>query len=447
MLIVDDELSIRDSLRHWFRKDGYDVAAAESGPDALRQMEGEPFDVVLLDIKMPGMDGMEVLRRLHELSPDSVVIMLTAHGTIETAVEALKIGACDYRTKPIDPDELGRLITRALEERASQRQRGKAPGPVSGGKPPAEEIVAASPQMQEVARMIDSLAESDVTVLIRGDSGTGKELVARAIHERSARHVFPLVAFNCGAIPESLLESELFGHERGAFTGAQSRRRGKLEQADHGTLFLDEIGTIGLRTQVELLRVLETKEFTRIGGQTSVHSDFRVICATNQDLEELVAKKEMREDLYFRINVFRIDVPPLRERAGDVTLLARHFLKVFAEKTERALTDLTPDALAALNRYAWPGNVRELRNMMERAVLLATPPLVQVKDLVGLGATLPTSARAEAPLAGSLAESERAHILTVLCQCEWNISQAARVLEIDRVTLYNKIKKYGLRSE
>jgi transcriptional regulator with PAS, ATPase and Fis domain len=299
--------------------------------------------------------------------------------------------------------------------------------------------------MRKVMQMVESLAGTDVTVLIRGESGTGKELIARAIHARSTRRLFPLVALNCGALPESLLESELFGHERGAFTGAQHRRRGKLEQADGGTLFLDEIGSISLRTQIELLRVLETKEFMRIGGQKSIHVDFRVVCATNQDLEELVKTKEMREDLYFRINVFRIDLPPLRERTGDVTLLARHFVQRFARKVDKDLTDLSPEALAVLNRHSWPGNVRELKNVVERAVILAEPPLVLPKDLVAIGMALPSVGADDAPLAGSLADSEKAHIAKVLEQSAWNISRAARVLEVDRVTLYNKIKKYGLR--
>jgi transcriptional regulator with PAS, ATPase and Fis domain len=299
--------------------------------------------------------------------------------------------------------------------------------------------------MRKVMQMVESLAGTDVTVLIRGESGTGKELIARAIHARSTRRLFPLVALNCGALPESLLESELFGHERGAFTGAQHRRRGKLEQADGGTLFLDEIGSISLRTQIELLRVLETKEFTRIGGQKSIHVDFRVVCATNQDLEELVKTKEMREDLYFRINVFRIDLPPLRERTGDVTVLARHFVQRFARKVDKDLTDLSPEALAVLNRHSWPGNVRELKNVVERAVILAEPPLVLPKDLIAIGMALPSVTAGEAPLAGSLADSEKAHIAKVLEQSAWNISRAARVLEVDRVTLYNKIKKYGLR--
>ncbi|MBI2391891.1 MAG: sigma-54-dependent Fis family transcriptional regulator [Deltaproteobacteria bacterium] len=444
ILIVDDEFSVRDSLFHWFRKDGFRVGAAENAAAALQELQKEPWDVALLDIKMPGMDGMELLRRVRQVSPDTVVLMLTAHGTVETAVEALKIGAYDYLTKPIDPDELVRVVTKALQHRRLADENAQLRTKIAVLSE-SDELVSGSPQMKRVMDMIDSLAPTDVTVLIRGESGTGKELVARAIHARSNRRFFPHVAINCGALPESLLESELFGHERGAFTGAQHRRRGKLEQADGGTLFLDEVGSISLRTQVELLRVLETKEFARIGGQKAIRVDFRVVCATNQSLEELVAKKEMREDLYFRINVFRIDLPPLRERDGDVPLLARHFLKHFATKTDKEVTDLAPDALAALSRHSWPGNVRELKNVIERAVILAEPPVVRAKDLVAVAGV---AAPAEAPEAlGSLADSEKAHIARVLERCGWNISQAARVLEVDRVTLYNKIKKYGLREQ
>jgi len=440
-LIVDDEFSVRDSLYHWFRKDGFRVAAADCAAAALSELSKSDFDVVLLDIKMPGMDGLELQRRLREVAPDLVTIMITAHGTIETAVEALKNGAFDYVTKPVDPDELSRCVTKALEHRRlkdeNARLRTKLAS-ISEG----DQIVSQSPQMAQVLELVDSLAPTDVTVLIRGESGTGKELVARAIHAKSAYRLFPLVPVNCGALPESLLESELFGHERGAFTGAQHRRRGKLEQADGGTLFLDEIGSISLRTQIELLRVLETKEFTRIGGSKPIRVSFRVVCATNQDLEDLLAKKELREDLYFRINVFRVDLPPLRKRDGDIPLLARHFLTQFSSKLDKELTEISPEAMAMLERHSWPGNVRELKNAIERASVVAEPPVLRAEDLVALHGE-----RAEADSAelGTLADAEKAHIARVLALSEWNISRAARVLEVDRVTLYNKIKKYGLR--
>jgi len=439
ILVVDDEFSVRDSLFHWFKKEGFRAGAAEDAKAALRQLQTESWDIVLLDIKMPGMDGIELLRRARQEAPDAVFMMLTAHGTIETAVEALKLGAFDYLTKPVDPDELTRAVNKALQTRRLATENVKLREKVAALSEPTE-IVAQSPQMKKVTELIESLTDSDVTVLIRGESGTGKELVARAIHSRGIRRYFPLVPVNCGALPESLLETELFGHERGAFTGAQYRRKGKFEQADGGTLFLDEIGSISPRTQVELLRVLDTKEFTRIGGSRPIHVDFRVVCATNQNLEELVAEKAFREDLYFRINVFRIDVPPLRERQGDIPLLAAHFLKRFASRVDKEITDIEPDALALLERHDWPGNIRELKNAIERAMVLAEPPVLRAKDL----ATLEVAPEAPAQW-DSLADMEKAHVLRILRRTEWNITQAARILEVDRVTLYNKIKKYGLR--
>ncbi|MBE7486481.1 MAG: sigma-54-dependent Fis family transcriptional regulator [Polyangiaceae bacterium] len=441
ILVVDDEFSVRDSLYHWFRKDGFRVGQAESATAALSEFQKEPWDVVLLDIKMPGMDGLELQRRLREVAPDAVVIFITAHGTIETAIEAVKSGAFDYLTKPVDPDDLSRVVAKALQHRRLTEENSRLRSKIASLSE-AEEIVSQSPEMKRVLDTIDSLAATDMTVLIRGESGTGKELVARAIHTKSARRYFPLVPVNCGALPESLLETELFGHERGAFTGAQHRRRGKLEQADGGTLFLDEIGSISLKTQVELLRVLETKEFTRIGGTHPVRVDFRVVCATNQDLEALLAKKEMREDLYFRVNVFRIDLPPLRERSGDIPLLAGHFLRHFATRLDKDLQDFTPEAKSVLERHTWPGNVRELKNAIERAAVVAEPPRVEAGDLVLIRDPAPAPA-ADEPT--TLADAEKLHIARVLARHDWNISRAARALEVDRVTLYNKIKKYRLR--
>jgi DNA-binding NtrC family response regulator len=415
------------------------VGAAESAEAALQQFQQASWDVVLLDIKMPGMNGLELQRRLHSTAVDTVIIMLTAHGTIETAVEALKAGAFDYLTKPVDPDELSRVVAKALQHRRliSENVRLRAKLESLSGY---DQIVGESPPMKQVLGTIDSLAGSDVTVLIRGESGTGKELVARAIHARGSRRYFPLVAVNCGAFPESLLESELFGHERGAFTGAQQRRKGKLEQADGGTLFLDEIGSVSARMQVQLLRVLDTKELTRVGGSRTIRTDFRVVCATNQDLEEMVAEKLFREDLYFRINVFCIDLPPLRERPGDVLLLAAHFLQRFATKAEKEITEIEPDAMAALVSHEWPGNVRELANVIERGVVVGEPPALRLEDL-----PLRRLAPNHQPGGDSLAEIEKVHIARVLERLGWNISQAARTLEVDRATLYSKIKRYGLR--
>jgi DNA-binding NtrC family response regulator len=439
ILIVDDEFSVRDSLYNWFKKDGFRVAAAESAAAALKLFSDQQWDVVLLDIRMPGMDGLELQRRLRRIVPETVVIMITAHGTIETAVEALKAGAYDYVTKPVDPDELSRVVGKAIEHRRLASENLRLRAKLDSLSPP-EQIVTQSPEMKRVLDVVDSLGSSDVTVLIRGESGTGKELIAQAIHVKSRRHYFPLVAVNCGALPESLLESELFGHERGAFTGAQQRRKGKLEQADGGTLFLDEISSISPKTQSELLRVLETKEFARIGGSKPIRVDFRVVCATNQYLEALVEQKTFRQDLYFRINVFCLDLPPLRERRTDIELLARHFLKSFAGKVDKEIDDIAPEALMILNEYDWPGNVRELKNVIERAVVLGEPPVLRPRDLAVLG---PRSAPRND--IESLADVEKTHIARTLHKMAWNISRAARVLEVDRVTLYNKIKKYDLR--
>ncbi|MBI5503395.1 MAG: sigma-54-dependent Fis family transcriptional regulator [Deltaproteobacteria bacterium] len=439
VLVVDDELSVRDSLESWFRKDGYRAASARDAKEALKLLQEASWDVVLLDIKMPGMDGMELQRRIHEIDPGIIVIMITAYASVETAVRALKEGAFDYITKPIDPDELSHLVKRGVEQRQLKAENVQLRKQVDRLSMPGT-IVGESPQMQKVLEMAASVARTDATVLIRGESGTGKELIAQAIHANSARSYFPIIPVNCGALPESLLESELFGHEKGAFTGAQYRRKGKLEMADGGTLFLDEIGTISLRTQVDLLRVLETKEFTRLGGSKSIRVDFRVICATNQNLEKLVEEGAFREDLYFRVNVIAVFLPPLRERREDIPLLLQHFLEQYSLRMNRPFKEFDPAALDLLVRYSWPGNVRELANAVERALVVGTPPTVRVSDL-----PLRLSETPGASGGDSLAEMEKVHVANVLERCGWNITHAAETLKIDRVTLYHKIEKYGLR--
>ena len=438
LLVVDDEATVRHSLQSWFRKDGYDVAVAENAAEALRLLRARTFDVILLDIKMPGMDGMELQEHIRGIDPHLAVIMITAFASVDTAVRALKQGAFDYVTKPVDPDELSHLVRRALEhgrltqENSQLRQTidALAPGP---------SIVGDSPAMRKVLELVQLVAKTEATVLILGESGTGKELIARAIHAHSPRMYFPIVPVNCGALPENLLESELFGHERGAFTGAQYRRKGKLEMADGGTLFLDEVGAISPKMQVDLLRVLETKEFTRIGGTRPVRVDFRVICATNEDLEKAVAAGRFREDFYYRINVFTIEAPPLRVRRSDIPLLAQHFVERFAQQMDKRITGISPDAMSLLVAHDWPGNVRELGNAVERAMVVGRPPLIQPQDL-----PLRPAHRASTAAGASLADVEKRHIAAVLEQTEWNITRTAEVLGIDRVTVYNKIKKYGL---
>ena len=442
ILIVDDEFSVRDSLEHWFRRDGYRTAGARDGEEALHRLQEDRWDVVLLDMKMPGMDGLDVLRRIHALEPGILVIIITAYGSVESAVTALKEGAFDYINKPIDPDELSHVVQRALEQRrlSSENVALKAKLEELSTVP---HIVGESREIQKVLELVRAEAPMDATVLIRGESGTGKELIAQAIHAQSPRRYFAIVPVNCGALTESLLESELFGHERGAFTGAQFRRKGRFEMADGGTLFLDEVGTLSPKTQVELLRVLESREVTRLGAAKPIKVDFRLVCATNQDLEQMVAEGKFRDDLYYRVNVVTIHLPPLRERREDIPLLARHFLDKFSRQMNRPFRDVAPEAVDLLVRYPWPGNIRELANAIERALVVGKPPLVRPEDLpVSLA---PPAGGAPAPQVGdSLADVEKAHVRAILERTGWNVSRAARILDIDRVTLYNKIKKYEL---
>jgi len=438
ILVVDDEYSVRDSLDHWFRKDGFAVTVADRATEALRAFDGGRFDVALLDIKMPGMDGLELQRRIHEIDPAVAVIMITAFASVETAVRALKQGAFDYVTKPIDPDELSHLVDRALEQKRLKHENVVLKAKIDGELVAVDAIVGESAPVLKLKQLIENVAPTDATVLIRGESGTGKELVARAIHANSTRRYFPLVPVNCGALPGDLLESELFGHERGAFTGAQYRRKGKLEMADHGTLFLDEVGAIPSKMQIDLLRVLESKELTRLGNSQPVDVNFRVICATNEDLEVAVKQKTFREDFYYRINVFTIEVPPLRSRPTDIPVLAEHFRQHFASQMDKRITAISPEAMELLVSHHWPGNVRELSNAIERAMVIGKPPVIRPRDL-----PLPQRTASAGP-ADSLSAVEQRHIAEVLERTEWNITLAADLLGVNRVTVYNKIRKYGL---
>jgi len=444
ILVVDDEYAVRDSLCHWFEKDGYRVTAVENATEALRAFQDHRFDVVLLDIKMPGMDGMELQAHIHKIDPSLAVIMITAFASVETAVQALKQGAFDYVTKPIDPDELSHLVKRALEKRRLERENLRLKETLDD-LVAVDTIIGDSPPMRKVLELVRHVADTDATVLIRGESGTGKELIARAIHANSPRRYFPIVPVNCGALPETLLESELFGHEKGAFTGAQYRRKGKIEMADGGTLFLDEVGAVSPRMQVDLLRALESKEITRIGGSRPFKVDFRVICATNEDLEKAVEESRFREDFYYRINVFTIEAPPLRTRRSDIPLLAEHFRDRFARQMDKRITGISPEAMKRLREHDWPGNVRELANAVERAMVVGRPPEIRPDDLP-LGAPRPILTPSDAEPV-SLAELEKRHVASVLEHTGWNITRTAEVLGIDRVTVYNKIKKYGLRRE
>ena len=438
ILIVDDELSVRKSLEHWFLEDGFEVETAENGNEALEKMNEHLFDIYLVDIKMPGMDGITLQKKIKEIHEDALVIIITAYASVDTAVDALKHGAFDYVTKPIDPDDMSNLVRNALKQKDLTEENVRLKEKIEELSP-MDKIIGESTEMQRVFEMIDQVAEADSTVLIRGESGTGKELVAKAIHSQSNRRYFPIVAVNCGSIPETLLESELFGHEKGAFTGAQYRRKGKLEMADGGSLFLDEIGDISSKMQVDLLRVLESRSFTRLGGNEEIHSDFRLICATNKNLEQSVEEGDFRKDLYYRINVFSIFIPPLRERRSDIIPLAEYFLRKYAQSMAKPQRKLNEEAKELLFQHQWPGNVRELENAIERAMVVGKGEEITPEDL-----PVQLQENGEEPDRLSLEAMEKEHIKKVLKEMDGNVTQSAKVLGIDRVTLYNKIKKYGI---
>jgi DNA-binding NtrC family response regulator len=441
ILIVDDEAVVRESLGEWFRQEGYVADVAESAKSALEKLTRQSWDVYLLDIRMPGTDGLELQRKLMEIQPEATVIIMTAYASVETAVEAMKHGAYDYIIKPFDPDDLEHTIRNAVERKKLLSENQQLRTKIDELNL-LHEIIGTSLATRRVLEQVAMVSGSDTSVLIRGESGTGKELIARAIHANSSRRYMPIVVVNCGALAEGVLESELFGHEKGAFTGAQYRRKGKFEMADGGTLFLDEIGDISLKTQVDLLRVLDEKKICRVGGNAEIPVNFRLIAATNRNLEAMTAEGKFREDLYYRINVFSIAIPPLRERREDIPLLADHFLRKFTRSMNRPVAGISEEALQLLSGHDWPGNVRELQNAMERAVLVAKTDSIQPGDL-----PLPVS-ESDGELAGkSLSEVERRHIKRVLEESGWNVHRAARLLEIDRVTLYNKIKKFGFRRD
>ena len=444
VLVVDDEEIVRESLGGWLQKDGYLVEAAPDGRSAVERMKAQPWNVVLVDLKMPGMDGLQVLEEARKLQPDAAVIIMTAYATVDTAVTAMKLGAFDYLIKPFDPEELTLLMKKVvaqqtlLHENAVLRQALRK-------EHRFRDLVSKSPAMQRVFELVQVAARSNSTILVLGESGTGKEVFARAIHAESSRCQGPFVAVSCAALTETLLESELFGHEKGAFTGAVARRKGKLEVAHGGTLFLDEVGDISPKLQLDLLRVLEERRFHRVGGNELIEVDVRVIAATNRDLEKAVADGSFREDLYYRLNVIRVTLPPLRERREDIPLLVDHFLERLEVELKRHVR-VSPEAMAVLLAHHWPGNVRELRNVLERGAVVAQGEVVRPADL-GLGAAAPARPAETPAEPASLEDVERRHIAEVLGYSSGNISQAARLLGIDRVTLYTKIRKYQLRRD
>lgn len=442
VLVVDDELAMRESIAAWLAQDGYEVAKAADASEALALLEQQEFGLALVDIKMPGMDGVELLGRIKDEYPETLVVIITAYGSIESSVEAMKAGASDYLLKPFDPEQLMLLLEKLgrqralLKENLALRQR-LADGECAG----YEDLVGRSQAMLGVFDLIEEVAATEAAVMIAGETGTGKELVARAIHNRSQRAYGPFVTINCGAQSETLLESELFGHERGAFTGAVKARRGRLEMADGGTLFLDEVGEISQKMQLALLRVLEDGQFQRVGGSKNLTSDFRLICATHRNLSDLINQGEFRQDFFYRINVFSISIPPLRERKEDIIPLSEYFIEKFSREAGKPSSRMDERAKQALITYPWPGNVRELKNVIERAVIVSRGESIGLDKLTFLG---PSSQKEASPL--SLAEVELDHIRRALRAHGWNVSQTASALGIDRTTLSRKMKKAGLKA-
>ena len=454
ILVVDDEELNRDLLQQILEREGYQVAIAANGQEALALLRKETFHVVLTDLKMPGMTGVEVIRELKTLAPFTMGIIHTAYGSVETAVEAMKVGAYDYVTKPVRRDELLVVIQRALEfqrlhhENVSLRKQLKA-------KYKFDNIISDNEKMQAIFTQVEKVADTDSTVLIYGESGTGKELIARALHYNSYRQDKPLVPINCGAIPEDLLESELFGHERGAFTGAVSQRLGRFELANGGTIFLDEIGELRPSLQVKILRVLQEREFERVGGTRTIKVDVRILAATNKNLEDLVARQQFRDDLFWRLNVIPITLPPLRERLSDIPLLMAHFIARFNAEKKQRLTGVTPEALQMLQSYHWPGNVRELENTVERIAILKGIGMIMPEDLpekiarpslsrIVPGVTIPDDG---IDFDAMVEAFEKQLLMQALVKASGVKSKAANLLRMNRTTLVEKVKKLRLEND
>jgi two-component system response regulator AtoC len=464
VLIVDDEPNLRKILAAQLSRDGYEVMLAEDGEQGLSMLREHHIDLVVTDLKMPKVDGMTLLREALKETPDLPIVMITAHGTVDTAVEALKLGAFDYLTKPFDKDEVRQVVAKALKTRALAQEEATTE-PIGATKDPGARfgIIGSSPGLTDLYAVLERVADTPTTVLITGESGTGKELVARALHEHSTRKDKPFIKVNCAAIPKELIESELFGYERGAFTGAVSSKPGRFELANGGTLFLDEVGEIPVEMQVKLLRALQESEFERVGGIKTIHVDVRLVAATNRDLKKLIAANAFREDLFYRLNVVSIRLPALRERETDIPLLVEHFLAKFNERLKKQVIGVEPEALDILSAYGWPGNIRELENVMERSVLFCDAQKLRVEDLPGelrgsAGSVAPPTSDAggpDMPLSseGGLKEHvkvamsrlERDLVSRALKQTSGNVTHAARLLKISRKGLQLKMKELGLR--
>lgn len=445
ILVVDDEVNIRSALAKMLERQGHSVMTAGNGDEALARMTAGSYGLVLLDLKMPGLDGMGLLRRIKEVSPDTEVIVMTAYGSVETAVEAMKAGAYDYLSKPIDKERFPIMIDQCLEKQRLAAENRLLRQHLAV-KNQFEQMIGQSLPMKRIYEMVDLVAGSDVTILLIGESGTGKELVARAIHQRSPRVQGPFITINCGALPESLYESEMFGYEKGAFTGATTTKLGRFELADGGTLFLDEIGELNLTNQVDFLRVLETREFRRLGGTKLVKVDLRVIAASNRNLQKAVEDGEFREDLYYRLNVIPILIPPLRERKEDIPLLTDVFLKEFTEAHRREKREFSPEALKQLVHYSWPGNVRELKNVIERLVVTIKENVISVEHLpLEIQASKDEEKTMVVTLGKTLKEIEEQVIQRTLTELTRHREKAAKLLGISPRALQYKIKSYRIK--
>ena len=451
VLVVDDEKMIRWSLKKRLEQEGYSVVEADSGESARRRFHQDAFELALMDMRLPDTDGMTLFQEFHDAHPDTPVIIITAYSSLEGAVGAIKNGAADYISKPFDLDELSLTVNR-VHETSVMRRNVTTDLDQKRSQFGLDNIVGCSTQINEVKALVRKVAQGpSTTTLLLGESGTGKDLVARALHYESSRAAHPFMNITCTALPESLLESELFGYEAGAFTNATSRKKGLIELANRGTVFMDEIGDMAPALQAKLLRILEEKSFKRIGGVTDIHVDMRLIAATNRNLERMVSEQTFREDLYYRLNVVPIHMPPLRERKGDITILANYFLAMFNREFRKQLQGISADALAKLNAYPWPGNIRELRNVMERAILLNEGPWIEKGDIVlgranfntpveSLGEIVPL------PLQGcTLADAEESLLRQALNRCDWNQTRTGALLGITRDQVRYKIEKFGMK--
>jgi two-component system response regulator HydG len=438
ILVVDDELIVRESLIGWLKKAGHKVEAAEGGYRALEMLKSRDYELMFLDLKMPDLSGLEVLKEIKASRPQTMVVMITAYGSVETAVEAMKCGANDYLLKPFEPEQLTLLVEKMFQQKRIIDENVQLRDELAT-RIRCQDLIGKSSCMQRLFSLIEEVAGVDSAILLRGETGTGKELIAKAIHAKSGRRYGPFIPINCGAFSEHLLESELFGHEVGSFTGATRAKKGRIEMAANGTLFLDEIGEIPPKMQVDLLRVLEEKRLHRVGGNRDIPVDFRLVSATHRDLGREMERGSFRQDLFFRLNVIEIEVAPLRSRKEDIPLLAGSFLERFRRETNKPVEGIREDGLMLLQSYDWPGNVRELENAIERAVVLAKSSHLRKEDFAFLFRATGQ------PFPQSLEAAERNHIERILKLCQWNISKAASILEINRTTLHNKINKYELK--